>query len=140
MINAAYNQRSLQSTSLLTAYFNYRWASFLQKATVTSFPLLAENKIETITSFLLPAPQKTETVLSFSLRAQKKIETDQSHFLLLPLEKVTVNRSRYGIQLKSVKEKIVSVTLLFKNGTVTSFSLPGLFTKCKVYIVLITHL
>jgi hypothetical protein len=34
--------------------------------------------------------------------------------LLLPLEKVTVNRSRYGIELKKINGKIVSVTLLFK--------------------------
>jgi hypothetical protein len=50
---------------------DHKWASFLQKATVTSFPLLAVNKIETVTSFSLPAPQKIEMVLSFSLRAYK---------------------------------------------------------------------
>jgi hypothetical protein len=45
---------------------------------------------------------------------KKIIETDQSFFLLLPLEKVTVNRSCYGIELKKMNGKIVSVTLLFK--------------------------
>jgi hypothetical protein len=38
--------------------FTHRWASFPQKATVTLFPFLAQNKIETVTSFSLPAPQK----------------------------------------------------------------------------------
>jgi hypothetical protein len=45
---------------------------------------------------------------------KKIIETDQSFFLLLSLEIVTVNRSRYGIELKKWNGKIVSVTLLFK--------------------------
>jgi hypothetical protein len=49
----------------------HRWATFLQKATVTPFPLLAEPKIETVTSFSLPAPLKIETVPSFLLHAQK---------------------------------------------------------------------
>jgi hypothetical protein len=76
---------------------SHRWASFPQKATVTSFSLLAENEIKTVTLFSLPAPQKIETVLSFSLRAQKN---NQSFFPLLHLEKITVIRSRYDIELK----------------------------------------
>jgi hypothetical protein len=44
---------------------------------------------------------------------KKIIETDQLLFLLLLLEKVTVNRSRYGIELKKKwNGKIVSVTFL----------------------------
>jgi hypothetical protein len=69
---------------------------------------------------------------------KKIIETDQLFFLLLPLEKVTVNRSCYGIELKKWNGKIVSITLLFKkmerlhrsryqvflkNGAFISFSL-----------------
>jgi hypothetical protein len=45
--------------------------------------------------------------------------------LLLPLVKVTVSRSRYGIELKKWHGKIVSITLLFK--------------KWNGYIVLITN-
>jgi hypothetical protein len=53
------------------------------------------------------------------------IEMDQSFFLLLPLEKVTVNRSCYGIELKKWNGKIISVTLLLK--------------KWNGYIILITR-
>jgi hypothetical protein len=51
---------------------------------------------------------------------KKIIETDKSFFLLLSLVKVTVNRSRYGFELKKWNGKIVSVILLLKkfNGYV----------------------
>jgi hypothetical protein len=39
---------------------------------------------------------------------------DQSFFLVLSLENVTVNHSRYGIELKKWNCKIVSVTLDLK--------------------------
>jgi hypothetical protein len=56
---------------------------------------------------------------------KKIIETDQSFFLLLSLVKVTVHRSRYGIELK--------------NGMVKSFPLLCFLKKWNGYVVLITR-
>jgi hypothetical protein len=60
--------------------YKHRWASFPQKATVTSFPFLAKYKIETVTSFSL-----TQNFFSF----------ERFHFLVLFafLKKETVLRS-----------------------------------------------
>jgi hypothetical protein len=109
-----------------------------RKQRLHRFRYLPETKLNRLhRSRYLPL-KRIETVLSFSLCALKKTETDQSFFLLLFLENVTVNRSRYGIELKKRNGKIISVTLLLKkverlhrsrclvflkNGKFTSFSL-----------------
>jgi hypothetical protein len=101
---------------MLKITFEHRWALFPQKATVTSFSLYC----------LRYLPHKKLKLLyrSRCLHTQK-IQTIKSFFLLQSLAKVTVNRSRYGIDLK--------------NGTVKSFPLLSFFNKRKIYIVLITN-
>jgi hypothetical protein len=70
-MNSTAKYPSIKELGILSIGYIHRWASFSQKATVTSFPLLAKYKIETVASFLLPAPQKIEMDLLFSLPAQK---------------------------------------------------------------------
>jgi hypothetical protein len=64
-------------------------------------------------SCYMPLKKLKRFYRSCYVQQKKIIETDQLFFLLLLLEKVTVNRSHYGIELKKMNSKIVCDTLLF---------------------------
>jgi hypothetical protein len=68
---------------------------------------------------------------------QKIIETIKSFFLFQSLVKVTVNRSRYGIELKN--ETLKSFPLLSQKKEWLRRSRYKVFKKWNVYIVLITN-
>jgi hypothetical protein len=107
--------------SVPAPYPYHRWASFPQKPMVTSFPFLAKYKIETVTSFSLPAQKN-----------------NKSFFLLQSLVKVSVNRSRYSIELNNGTVKLFPLLVFLKKERLHRSRYYAI-KKWNVYLVLVTN-